>query len=95
LIVPGVVGSSFTTRSSSTPPVPSARPVGGPAYADDVRGGVAIFGINALQQTYLLRLENRLSLHGSSRFFWHILRCRSSFSPNGYAGDIANRLTIN
>jgi NHLM bacteriocin system ABC transporter peptidase/ATP-binding protein len=53
------------------------------------------FGLTALQQHYLLRLENRLSLSTSSRFFWHVLRLPVEFFTQRYAGEIGNRVSIN
>ena len=60
-------------------------------------GAVALvdFGLVALQQHYLLRLENRLSLATSSRFFWHVLRLPVEFFTQRYAGEIGNRVSIN
>lgn len=48
-----------------------------------------------LQQLYLLRLETKLSLSGSSRFFWHILHLPVEFFTQRYAGDIAFRVQVN
>ncbi len=48
-----------------------------------------------LQQMYLLRLETKLSLTGSSRFFWHILHLPVEFFTQRYAGDIAFRVQVN
>ncbi len=48
-----------------------------------------------LQQMYLLRLETKLSLSGSSRFFWHILHLPVEFFTQRYAGDIAFRVQVN
>jgi NHLM bacteriocin system ABC transporter peptidase/ATP-binding protein len=53
------------------------------------------FALVALQQHYLLRLENRLSLSTSSRFFWHVLRLPVEFFTQRYAGEIGNRVGIN
>jgi NHLM bacteriocin system ABC transporter peptidase/ATP-binding protein len=53
------------------------------------------FGLVALQQHYLLRLENRLALSTSSRFFWHVLRLPVEFFNQRYAGEIGNRVSIN
>lgn len=38
-----------------------------------------------LQRYYLLRLEMKLALSSSSRFFWHVLRLPIEFFPNGIA----------
>lgn len=48
-----------------------------------------------LQQHYLLRLEMNLSLSGSSRFFWHVLRLPVEFFTQRYAGDISQRVQSN
>jgi len=51
--------------------------------------------LTALQQKYLLRLELRLSLSGSSTFFWHVLRLPIEFFNQRYAGDISQRVAAN
>jgi NHLM bacteriocin system ABC transporter peptidase/ATP-binding protein len=48
-----------------------------------------------LQQSYLLRLETRLAVGASSRFFWHVLRLPTEFFSQRYAGDISARVGIN
>ncbi|HEX3126400.1 MAG TPA: NHLP family bacteriocin export ABC transporter peptidase/permease/ATPase subunit [Thermoanaerobaculia bacterium] len=48
-----------------------------------------------LQQAYLLRLETRLAVSASSRFFWHVLRLPTEFFSQRYAGDISARVGIN
>ena len=48
-----------------------------------------------LQQSYLLRLETRMSLAGSSRFLWHVLRLPVEFFNQRSAGDISTRVGIN
>ena len=48
-----------------------------------------------LQQSYLLRLETRIAVAGSSRFLWHVLRLPVEFFNQRFAGDIAGRVAIN
>ena len=47
-----------------------------------------------LQRRYLLRLETRLALRGSSQLLWHLLHLPVEFFSQRYAGDISSRLTI-
>ena len=48
-----------------------------------------------LQEYYLLRLETKLALMHSSRFFTHLLRLPMPYFVQRYAGDIATRVAIN
>jgi len=57
--------------------------------------GLVQFALTWLQQHYLLRLESRLALGTSARFFWHVLRLPVSFFNQRYAGEIGNRVAIN
>ncbi|HEY6359790.1 MAG TPA: NHLP family bacteriocin export ABC transporter peptidase/permease/ATPase subunit [Vicinamibacterales bacterium] len=57
--------------------------------------GALTFALTLLQQRYLLRLENALSLGMSSRFLWHVLHLPVEFFTQRYAGEIAGRVAIN
>ena len=48
-----------------------------------------------LQQRAFLQLQGRLSLSGSSKFFWHILRLPAEFFSQRYVGDVSARVEIN
>ncbi len=52
-------------------------------------------GLTWLQQMYLLRLETKLALSGSSQFLWHVLHLPVEFFTQRYAGDIAFRVQVN
>lgn len=48
-----------------------------------------------LQQRYLLRLETRIALSSSAKFFWHIVRLPINFFNQRYGGEIGQRVEIN
>jgi len=51
--------------------------------------------LTALQETYLMRLETRLALAESSRFFWHVLRLPIEFFGQRFGGEIGTRVALN
>jgi ATP-binding cassette subfamily C protein len=53
--------------------------------------GVATF----LQQFFLNRLQQKLSIQSSSQFLWHILRLPLSFYTQRHSGEIAYRTGLN
>ena len=48
-----------------------------------------------MQQAALQQLEGRLSVSGSGRFLWHVLRLPMEFFSQRYAGDVTARVEIN
>ena len=59
-------------------------------------GTVAIQAVLTwLQRYYLLRLETKLALGTSSRFFNHILRLPAAYFGQRFAGEIGSRVQIN
>src|SRR5262249_25653462 len=52
-------------------------------------------GLTWLQKYYLLRLETKLALTTSSRFFNHILRLPAAYFGQRFAGEIGMRVQIN
>jgi len=59
-------------------------------FAGFMRGG-----LTWLQQHYLLRLETKLALSGSSHFFWHVLRLPVVFFSQRFSGEIGARVGLN
>ncbi len=48
-----------------------------------------------LQQNHLLRLETKLAITTSAKFFWHVLRLPIEFFIQRFAGDVSVRVSIN
>lgn len=48
-----------------------------------------------LQSKYLMRLETKLAVSSSSKFFWHILHLPVEFFTQRYGGEIGSRVGIN
>jgi NHLM bacteriocin system ABC transporter peptidase/ATP-binding protein len=95
LVVPGVVAPSFNKVFVDDVLVKG--------LADWLKPLMLVMGLTALisggftwlQQRYLLRLETKLSIETSGKFFWHVLRLPVSFFTQRFAGDIGNRVAIN
>jgi len=57
--------------------------------------GLGLAAFTWLQQHYLLRLETKLAVSMSGRFFWHVLRLPVDFFNQRYASEITTRVGIN
>ena len=52
-------------------------------------------GLTWLQRTLLARMETKLSIVTTTRFFWHVVTLPMLFFSQRYAGDIASRVASN
>ena len=48
-----------------------------------------------IQRTFLARMEARLSIATTARFFWHVIALPMAFFGQRYAGDLAHRVESN
>lgn len=48
-----------------------------------------------LRESYLLKIQSKLSIISSGKFLWHVLRLPVEFFSQRYAGDISSRMTSN
>jgi NHLM bacteriocin system ABC transporter peptidase/ATP-binding protein len=95
LVVPGLVVPTFTrifideylvgNRTFMVPPLLMAMAI----------TAVILMVLTWLQKYYLLRLETRLSLLHSSRFFAHLQRLPVPYFVQRFAGEIGSRVAIN
>ena len=52
-------------------------------------------GLTWLQRAYLARMQAKLSIVTTARFFWHVVCLPITFFSQRYAGDIASRVNSN
>ncbi|HET9626832.1 MAG TPA: NHLP family bacteriocin export ABC transporter peptidase/permease/ATPase subunit [Kofleriaceae bacterium] len=95
LVVPGLVAPTFTRVFVDQVLVKGLEAWMRPLLLFMAATAFVLGALTALQGRYLLRLETRLSLGHSSRFFWHVLRLPIEFFNQRYAGEIGNRVQIN
>lgn len=95
LLLPGLVAPTFTRVFVDQVLVKGLEAWMRPLLLLMAATALTVGALTALQGRYLLRIEARLSLANSSRFFWHVLRLPIDFFNQRYAGEIGNRVHIN
>jgi NHLM bacteriocin system ABC transporter peptidase/ATP-binding protein len=95
LVLPGLVAPIFTQIF-----VDRCLVAGRTDWVLPLLGGMALAaalraGLTWLQRRSLLRLETKLALTSSYRFFRHLLRLPVEFFTHRYRGEISSRVAIN
>jgi NHLM bacteriocin system ABC transporter peptidase/ATP-binding protein len=95
LVVPGLVIPTFTRMFIDSYLMGGQRWLVRPLLLAMAVTVVIQGGLTWLQKYYLLRLETKLALSTSSRFFNHILRLPAAYFQQRFAGEIGTRVQIN
>ena len=95
LVIPGMVAPIFSKVFVDNVLLENHREWLGPLLLAMTATALLTGALTWLEQAYLLRLETRIALTSSSRFFWHVLRLPVEFYNQRFAGDISTRVAIN
>jgi NHLM bacteriocin system ABC transporter peptidase/ATP-binding protein len=95
LVVPGIAGPAFSRVFIDRVLVGSSSSVMPALLAAMALSALAIFMLTSVQQHYLLRLETRVGLVGSARFFRHLLRLPIEFFLQRRPAEVAKRVSTN
>lgn len=95
LVIPGLVVPVFSKVFVDGVLLENRRDWLPPLLLAMAFAGLMTGALTWLQQSYLLRLETRMAVGGSSRFLWHVLRLPTEFFSQRFAGDISSRVGIN
>jgi NHLM bacteriocin system ABC transporter peptidase/ATP-binding protein len=95
LVVPGLLVPTFSRVFVDDVLVNGMGDWVGPLVTGMVATAAVLGFLTWLQQHFLLRLETRLALGTSTKFFWHVLRLPMPFFTQRFPGEIASRVGIN
>jgi NHLM bacteriocin system ABC transporter peptidase/ATP-binding protein len=92
LVVPGMAIPVFTAVFIDRVLVGHLTGWATPLVAAMLATALLVAVVTGLQKQHLLKLETRVSLGTSARFFWHVLRLPVGFYHQRSAGDIGARV---
>jgi NHLM bacteriocin system ABC transporter peptidase/ATP-binding protein len=95
LVVPGLVVPTFTRVFIDEVLVAGRGSLLRPLVLGMGITALFMMALTRYQEYYLLRLETKLALTTSARFFHHILRLPVTYFAQRYAGEIGSRVMIN
>jgi NHLM bacteriocin system ABC transporter peptidase/ATP-binding protein len=94
LVIPGLLIPVFTSVFIDQVLVGGLTSWLGPLIGGMLATSLLVAVLTWLQKHYLLKLETRIALSTSARFFWHVLRLPVGFYQQRSAGDIGARVGI-
>jgi NHLM bacteriocin system ABC transporter peptidase/ATP-binding protein len=95
LVVPGLVVPTFTRVFIDEVLVSGRGSLLRPLILGMTVTALLMMALTRYQEYYLLRLETKLALTTSARFFHHVLRLPVTYFAQRYAGEIGSRVMIN
>jgi NHLM bacteriocin system ABC transporter peptidase/ATP-binding protein len=95
LVMPGLIIPAFTSVFIDTILVGNLQSWLWPLIFGMLATCTLLGVLTWLQQYFLLKLETRIALATSARFFWHVLRLPVGFYHQRSAGDIGARVGLN
>ena len=95
LVIPGLVIPAFTRVFVDDILLGGMQDWLRPLLLGMAVAAIARAALTWLQQRSLLRLQTKLALSSSSRFFWHVLRLPMEFYYQRFPGEIGSRVQIN
>jgi NHLM bacteriocin system ABC transporter peptidase/ATP-binding protein len=95
LVVPGLVVPTFTRIFIDEILVAHRDTLLRPLLVAMGITALLMMALTRFQSYYLLRLETKLALASSARFFHHVLRLPVTYFAQRYAGEIGSRVMIN
>ncbi len=95
LVVPGMVMPVFTTLFVDRIVVDGQMGWFLPILLGLLVSTILEAGLAGLQGAHLLRLQNKLSLASTSRFFWHVLHLPALFFAQRSPAEVASRMKLN
>jgi NHLM bacteriocin system ABC transporter peptidase/ATP-binding protein len=95
LVIPGLVIPAFTRVFVDDILLGGLHDWLRPLLLGMVIAAIARGSLTWLQQRSLLRLQTKLAIGTSSRFFWHVLRLPMEFYYQRFPGEIGSRVQIN
>jgi NHLM bacteriocin system ABC transporter peptidase/ATP-binding protein len=95
LVIPGLVVPTFSRIFIDDYLIGRRELVVRPLLWSMALTALVLMALTYLQRYYLLRLETKLALLHSSRFFTHIQRLPVPYFVQRYAGEVSSRVAIN